>query len=226
MVILGASTPLGSALVAACAAGGGRPVALVRTAAPADRLRALGGEPVIVDPAQGPRAVRAALAGALRQADALVLAAGTGGGAGSPPRPGPDGRPAALFAGAGERAGVRRYLMVSNWHGAEGQPWSERERAAYLAAKTAAEDDVRGRDLDWTIVRTGRLTDAPQRGRVRLRAAVANVAPGGEIGRADVAAAVLALLDRSAGFGRTLELTSGSEPLRPAVDAVCGPGGD
>jgi len=42
------------------------------------------------------------------------------------------------------------------------------QRLADMTAKTAAEADLRARDLDWTIVRLGGLTDAPATGRIRL----------------------------------------------------------
>jgi uncharacterized protein YbjT (DUF2867 family) len=63
--------------------------------------------------------------------------------------------------------------------------------AAYIAAKTAAEDDLRTRDLDWTIVRPGGLTDDPPAGRIRL---APPPLPPGTISRADVAAVIAALL--------------------------------
>lgn len=196
-------------------------MALLRGPEHLDRVRALGGEPVLMDAGRDPRALRAALAGVLDGADALVLAAGTGGG-GRSSGTGADRSPARLFAAAGEQAGVRRYVMVSNWHGAEEQPWSREEKAGYLEAKAAAEDDVRARDLDWTVVRTGRLTDAPADGLVHLGVATGSTAPRGRIGRADVAAAVVALLDRRASFGRTLELTEGEQSLAGAIESLFG----
>jgi uncharacterized protein YbjT (DUF2867 family) len=48
------------------------------------------------------------------------------------------------------------------------QPGSDEVWAAYITAKTAAEADLRARDLDWTILRPGGLTDAPPAGRIRL----------------------------------------------------------
>ncbi|MEU2609402.1 NAD(P)H-binding protein [Streptomyces albus] len=217
VVVLGCSTALGGLVAAALTARGDRPVALLRAAtagAHGDRLRALGAEAVLIK--DGPRAA-AALPAALRGADALVLAAGTGG-----PGTAAGRSPAARFAAAGERAGVRRYLMVSNWYGADGQPWTADEKDAYVAGKTAAEADVRTRDLDWTILRTGRLTDAPAGGGVRLARAAGPLPPPGEIGRADVAAAVVALLERPAAIGRTCELTAGPVPLDRALDDVFG----
>ena len=89
--------------------------------------------------------------------------------------------------------------------------------AAYIAAKTAAEDDLRARDLDWTIVRPGGLTDDPAAGRIRL---APPPVPPGTIPRADVAAVIAALLDHPATRHRTLELTSGPTPIDAAVRSL------
>ncbi|MGH3173034.1 MAG: NAD(P)-binding oxidoreductase [Streptosporangiaceae bacterium] len=73
------------------------------------------------------------------------------------------------MAGAAERAGVRRFVQVSSMGAGQppapgrGEVW-----AAYITAKTAAEADLRARDLDWTILRLGGLTGAPATGRIRL----------------------------------------------------------
>jgi uncharacterized protein YbjT (DUF2867 family) len=87
---------------------------------------------------------------------------------------------------------------------------------AYLRAKLAAEEDVRARDLAWTILRPGRLTDAGGSGQVRLARRVES----GEISRDDVAAVVVALLDTPATAGLVLELVGGDTPIPAAVDAV------
>ena len=65
------------------------------------------------------------------------------------------------MADAAERAGVRRFVQVSSM-GAGQPPGRDGDEvwAAYITAKTAAEDDLRARDLDWTILRPGGLTDA------------------------------------------------------------------
>ena len=90
------------------------------------------------------------------------------------------------MATAAERAGVRRFVQVSSMGaGAPPQPGRDEVWAAYIAAKTAAEDDLRARDLDWTIVRPGGLTDDPATGRIRLEPPP--LLPG-PIPRADVAA--------------------------------------
>jgi uncharacterized protein YbjT (DUF2867 family) len=89
--------------------------------------------------------------------------------------------------------------------------------AAYITAKTAAEADLRGRDLDWTIVHPGGLTDAPAAGRVRL---AAPPVPAGTVPRADVAAVIAALLHEPGTRHQTLELVSGDSPVAAAVHAI------
>ena len=89
--------------------------------------------------------------------------------------------------------------------------------AAYITAKAAAEDDLRSRDLDWTILRPGRLTDAPATGRVRLAAPPAGA---GTISRADVAAVIAALLHEPGTSHQTLELVGGDTPLAEAVHSI------
>ncbi len=73
------------------------------------------------------------------------------------------------MADAAERAGVRRFIQVSSFGAGEPIPdGTDEVFAAYLVAKTAAEDDLRRRDgLDWTILRPGGLTDDDRRARSR-----------------------------------------------------------
>jgi uncharacterized protein YbjT (DUF2867 family) len=92
--------------------------------------------------------------------------------------------------------------------------------AAYIEAKTAAEEDLRARDgLAWTILRPGRLTDEPGTGRVRLGAPPLRFGP---VSRDDVAAVLLTLLDTPASARHTLELVSGADPIADAVYLAVG----
>ena len=83
----------------------------------------------------------------------------------------------------------------------------------YLRAKKAAEDDLRSRDLDWTILRPGSLTNDPGTGLVLL----ADKVPRGNVPRDDVAAVLAGLCDTPAAIGRTLELISGNTPIADAL---------
>jgi uncharacterized protein YbjT (DUF2867 family) len=101
--------------------------------------------------------------------------------------------------------------------GAPPAPGRDEVWAAYIAAKTAAEDDLRHRDLDWVILRPGGLTDDPATGRIRL---APPPLPTGRVPRADVAAVIVALLDHPGTRHRTLELTGGPTPLDEAVHGI------
>ncbi len=89
--------------------------------------------------------------------------------------------------------------------------------AAYITAKTATEADLRARDLDWTILRPGGLTDAPATGRIRL---APPPLPAGTVPRADVAAVIAALLGEPGTRHQTLELTGGDSPVAAAVHGI------
>jgi len=97
------------------------------------------------------------------------------------------------------------------------RPGTDEVWAAYIMAKTAAEDDLRARDLDWTILRPGRLTDAPATGRIRL---APPPVPRDTVPRADVAAVVAALLDSPGTRHQTLELVGGDGPVAAAVHNI------
>lgn len=114
------------------------------------------------------------------------------------------GADAVVFAaGAGPGSGAARKDTV--------------DRAASVLMADAAEEDLRARDLDWTILRPGGLTDAPATGRIRL---AAPPVPAGTVPRADVAAVIAALLDNPGTRHQTLELVGGDSPIAAAVQRI------
>ncbi|MGW4296869.1 NAD(P)H-binding protein, partial [Micromonospora chersina] len=153
----------------------------------------------------------------LTGADAVVFAAGAGPGSGAARKDTVDRAAAVLLADAAQRAGVRRYLLVSSM-GVDRPPRAGTDEvwAAYLRAKKAAEDDVTARDLDVTVLRPGRLTDDAAVGRITL----ARQVDPGAVTRADVARVLLALLDAPDTAGLTLELVGGETPIGEAVRTV------
>ena len=151
-------------------------------------------------------------------ADAVVFAAGAGPGSGAPRKDSVDRAASVLMAEAAERAGVRRFVQVSSLGaGQPPTPGSGEVWAAYITAKTAAEADLSARDLDWTILRPGGLTDASATGRIRL---APPPIPAGTVPRADVAAVIAALLDNPGTRHQTLELVSGDTPIAAAVHSM------
>lgn len=204
-------------LARAMAANGDVPVALIRSLDQVEDVTADGAEAVILDLE---RCNALDVAGVVSGADAVVFAAGAGPGSGASRKDSVDRGAAAMLAEGAHAAGVRRYVLISSM-GADSAPppGTDEVFAAYLQAKTASELDLRGRDLDWTILRPGMLTDDETTGLVRLEESV----PRGAVPRADVAAVLLALLHEPASAGLVLELTSGVVPVAAAVAAVVDP---
>src|SRR5580700_9567947 len=194
---------------------GDQAIGLIRNPAHVTDVRKAGAEAVICD-------LEAASAGdvavLLAGADAVVFAAGAGPGSGAARKDSVDRAGSALMAEAAERAGVRRFVQVSSMGaGQPPQPGADEVWAAYITAKTAAKADLRARDLDWTILRPGGLTDAPATGRIHL---AAPPVPAGTIPRADVAAVIAALLDEPGTRRQTLELVAGDSPVAAAVHSI------
>ena len=211
-VIAGGHGKIALLLEGLLAARGDQALAMVRNPAHLADVQNAGAEAVVCDLETASAGDVAAL---LSGADGVVFAAGAGPGSGIARKDSVDRAASALMAGAAEQAGVRRFVQVSSM--GAGQPpraGSDETWAAYIAAKTAAEVDLQARDLDWTIVRPGGLTDAPATGRVRL---AAPPVPRGTVPRADVAAVIAALLSEPRARQQTLELVSGDTPVAEAV---------
>jgi uncharacterized protein YbjT (DUF2867 family) len=215
IVIAGGHGKIARRLERLLSARGDSVAGLIRNPHHAEDLRADGAEPIVCDLET---ATVEEVAGHLRGADAVVFAAGAGAGSGAARKWTVDHASAVLFADAAERAGTRRYLIVSSMGAdTEPAPGTDLVFAEYLRAKSAADEDIRRRSgLDWTVLRPGHLTDEPGTGHVTL----ADRTGRGSVPRDDVAAVLAALLDEPRTAGRTLELTGGPVPIAEAVRAA------
>lgn len=215
VVIAGGHGQIALELERLLAARGDTAVGLIRSPGQTDDLVAAGATAVVIDLES---TSAASLAPHLAGADAVVFAAGAGPGSGVARKDTVDRGAAVLLADAAVTAGVRRYVLISSMGaGTPPPPGTDKVFAAYLEAKTAAEDDVRARSaLDTTVLRPGGLTNEPATGTVTLAPTV----PRGQVARADVAAVVAALLDSPASAGLTLELVGGEVPVAAAVRAA------
>ncbi|MBF6221840.1 SDR family oxidoreductase [Nocardia abscessus] len=186
--------------------------ALIRNPEHADDVRRTGAEPVLCDLEN---VGTDALVAVVKGCEAAIFAAGAGQGSGVERKYTVDLGGSVRLAETAEHTGARRFLQISTM-GAGRPPaaGSDEVWAAYVDAKTEAENDLRSRDLDWTILRPGRLTDSPGTGLVTL-------APPplerGEVARADVAAVLAGLLPAAPTAGTTLELISGGTPISQAI---------
>ena len=192
---------------------GHQAIALIRNPEHASDVLVAGGIPVQIDL----EAVDApTLALDLRGIDAVVFAAGAGPGSTAERKLTVDRDGAILLADAAEQAGIRRYVLISAMSADDFDPDSDDVFQVYLKAKSEADANVRARDLDWTIVRPGGLTDDPPTGKVQLATTTAR----GSIPRADVAALIAELLATGGGVGVQFEAISGEVPVPEAVAAL------
>ncbi|MFK0402727.1 NAD(P)-binding oxidoreductase [Microbacterium sp. NPDC090225] len=152
----------------------------------------------------------AELAALLTGVDAVVFAA-----AGDPLRVDRDG--ALRVIEAAERAGVRRFVLISGMGVGRDRPaeyyggfWS-----TYFGAKEASEHGLRASGLEWTILQPGELLNRAATGRVAL--AATGTLPIGAVTRDDVAHVVVAVIDDDDAVGRTWELVEGRHPISEAV---------
>ncbi|WP_405140869.1 NAD(P)H-binding protein [Sphaerisporangium sp. NBC_01403] len=215
IVIAGGHGKIALRLERVLAEQGDEPVGLIRNPAHEQDVRDAGAEAVVCDlETAGVEEV----AEHLRGADAAVFAAGAGPGSGAARKDTVDRAAAVLLAEAAERAGVRRFVQISAM-GADRppQPGTDDVWAAYIRAKSDAEDDLRARDLDWTVLRPGALIDDPGTGLVTL---AEPPVPRGKVTRDDVAAVIAGLLGTPGTGGRTLELAEGDTPVDEAVRSV------
>lgn len=187
-------------------------IGLIRKPEQGGDLEAVGGLPLVVDL----EAVDAAtLADHLHGVDALVFAAGAGPNSGPERKLTVDRDGAILLADAAELAGIGRYVMISALSADSYEPDSDEVFQIYLRAKSEADADLRGRDLDWIVIRPGSLTNDPSTGLVTI----GNTGRG-SVPRVDVAAVVVAALLDDNLARKQFDLISGETPITEALASL------
>jgi uncharacterized protein YbjT (DUF2867 family) len=212
VVIAGGHGQIALKLEKALADRGDSPVGIVRNPDHVRDVEAAGAEAVVLDLEA---AEVAAVADVVQGADAVVFAAGGGPNSGAARKETVDKGAAVLLADAAEQAGVRRYVMISSMGTETADPDSDDVFQVYLRAKKAADDDLRTRDLDWTIVRPGRLTDEPGSNRVQV-----GTLSRGDVPRADVAAVLAGVLSTDSTIGATFDVLSGDQTIEAALRSI------
>ena len=210
VVIAGGHGKIALILERLLADAGHDPVAIIRNPEQRTDVEAAGAVAAVLD-------LEAAsvdeVADVLRGADAAVFAAGAGPGSGAERKFTVDRDAAILLADAAEAARVPRLVVISAINTDDFDPASDDIFQLYLRAKSEADASVRGRDLDWTIVRPGSLTNEPGTGRVLAGSGLGR----GSIPRADVAATIAGLLDSGSASRTQFDLISGDDPIDEAL---------
>lgn len=190
---------------------GHTPVALVRNEAYRHELEALGAEVRLLDIE---KETSEGFARAFAGCRAVVFAAGAGADGKVERKRTVDLEGSLKSIEACQPAGIKRFVQVSAM--AVDDPIPEDASPvwrAYIEAKRAADEALRGSQLDWTILRPGWLTDDPGTRRVVIGRDV----PEGDIPRADVAAVIAAVLDNDVTIGRQWELVHDGRLIIEAI---------
>ena len=214
IVIAGGHGKIALILERLLADAGHEPIAIIRNRDHREDVDATGASAVVLD-------LEAAsvdeVGQVLKNADAAVFAAGAGPGSTAERKFTVDRDAAILLADAAEAAGVPRLVVISAIDTDRFDPDSQDVFQLYLRAKSEADASVRSRDLDWTIVRPGTLTNDPGAGRIRAEVTVPG---GGSIPRADVAAVIASLLETGAASRTQFEVVSGDDAIEEALAAL------
>ena len=191
--------------------GGDHVRSLIRNPAHAGDVEAAGGVPVVCDLEH---ADEGAVARAIAGTEAVVFAAGAGGGSGPERKWTIDYGGAVKLIAAANTDGIDRYVMLSS-RGADPDAPGDDTFAVYLRAKGKADAELRASGLAYTIVRPGWLTDDPGTGRVEA----GEHFDDGSISRDDVAAVLAFTLQDPALAGVTFEVVQGDTPIEQALAA-------
>jgi uncharacterized protein YbjT (DUF2867 family) len=179
---------------------------LIRNPGHAADLEADGAQPILCDLERDD--VRPHVGGA----GAIVFAAGAGPGSGDERKKTVDLGAALKCIEAAQELGVARFLIVSS------MGYEDAEHAGpmrpYYEAKRAADEALSTSGLDWTIVRPGRLTEAPGSGRVD---AAPTLPRRGEIPRDDVALVLFECLRAPETIRASFMVLEGNTPAAVAV---------
>lgn len=177
-------------------------------------LTDLGAKPVVLDMEE---ASVSEVAKVFEGQDAVLFLAGAGGQSGVYRKYTSDLKASITAQQAAKKAGVSRFIQVS-FIGAENpvKEGTDPVFSAYWDAKRTADDALRASELDYTIVKPGRLTDEPETHNL-------DVTQGGEhkrdtTARADVANFILHILDDDRTYGKDLDISDGDTPLAESLD--------
>jgi uncharacterized protein YbjT (DUF2867 family) len=155
------------------------------------------------------------IAGAAKDADAVVFTAGSGGHTGADKTMMIDLDGAIKSMEAAKQVGAERFIIVSaigvhrreNWMGSA--PY-------YSAAKHYADVWLENSGLDYTIIRPGRLTNEPGTGKVKVAVDLER----GEIPRDDVASTIVVSLKNNHTIGKAFDMIGGEMPIGDALERL------
>lgn len=207
--VIGAAGKVGRRLCQQLSARGHQVLGLYRRPEQGEELKRLGATPMAGNLLE---LEVSELADLMSGSDAVVFTAGAGG-AGVELTNAIDGHGLELAVTAAKSGGIHRFILVSVFPDARRNQSTSEGFENYMAVKKRADVYLVESDLDWIIVRPGRLLEDRGTGKVRADLAL----PYGDIPRDDVAATLVELIEQPAASKIIIELTSGDTPIADAV---------
>ncbi|RIW31360.1 SDR family oxidoreductase [Bacillus salacetis] len=210
-LVVGANGQIGKQLVGLIQDSGSHTArAMIRKQEQASHFESLGAETAIVDLEGEIEDIAKAAEGV----DAIVFTAGSGPNTGADKTLMIDLDGAVKTIKAAEKAGVKRFVMVSSYDTTRQAIQEAPESfAPYVVAKHYADVWLRGTDLDYTIVHPGRLTNEDGTGKVQIAEEVER----GDVPREDVAQVLFGVLDDDSTIGKEFQVVSGSTGVKEAL---------
>jgi len=209
VLVIGANGQIGKHLVEQLAQEGKHQVtAMIRKPEQADALKELGAQVVMGD-LEG---TVDEIAEAMKDQNAIVFTAGSGGSTGPDKTLLIDLDGAVKTMEAAEKQGISRYILVSAYGADQRSKWPE-EIKPYYVAKHIADRALFASDLNYTIIRPGGLKNEPGTGRV----AVGTDLKPGSIAREDVARVIAASLQEEKTYRMAFDLIAGDHAVSDAL---------
>ena len=209
VLVAGANGQVGQHIVRFLAERDHQVQAMIRDQDQAQRLRELGGEPVVAD-------LEGDVSHTVEGSDAVIFSAGGGPGSGAEKKETVDYGGASKLIQAAIEHGANRYLIVSTV-GAHDPESANEKMQPYLRAKARADEELKHSGLDYTIVRPGPLTDEQGTGRID---ASTELGRRKEIPREDVARTIVVALEQRNTVGKTFEVFAGDTPVEEALESL------
>lgn len=182
---------------------------LIRNSEQEEELKNAGAEPVICDLEKEDD-----ISGAVGEADVVIFAAGAGPGSGAERKWTVDRDGAIKLIDAAKKNGTERYIMISAM-GLD-TPRGDEVFRVYQKAKAEADEALRNSGLDYVIVKPGRLTDEPGKGKIQI----GNNLKSGSVTRSDVAAVLSELVDSPEIKKVDFDLLEGEKEIKEVINEL------
>ncbi|EAQ49080.1 SDR family oxidoreductase [Leeuwenhoekiella blandensis] len=156
----------------------------------------------------------------IKNYDAIVFSAGSGGNTGDDKTIEIDLDGAIKVINEAEKHNIKRFVMVSASQVDNRSYWGKVDgMKPYFTAKYYADLELKRSSLDYTILRPVLLTDEDEAGKVLMTETPDEV--GSEIPRQAVAETVLTVLKDPKTYGKVIEMSKGEDKIADALAKVC-----